>query len=539
MKKIALTFTGILLTLSSYSATSKQQLITKIESVVVYLDGAEISRNKQVNLSPGKTEIVFKELSPDIISKTIRVAITDEVSILSISNRISYLEDVTQKPKIKSILASIEVLEDKKIMIADEMDALEIEKSMILKNQFIGGDQGITVEGIKNTADFFRSKITEINKLHSALKKKKLKTIDDLNIFQKELKQYRDKGSSERTEVIIEVLVDKNVSPTISLKYVVEDAGWVANYDIRAKEVNAPIHLKYMAKIYNQSQIDWENVTIKLSSQDPLTSASKPKLKPWIVSYNSRNRDNKYGYNDMDKYSSKGKRVDVSSMRANQSKVGTMITTSLLSAEFIIANKHSIPSDGKAYMVNVSSHDLTATYNYYSVPKLERDVFLLGRITDWENVNLITGYANIYFGDTYIGQSMIDTRTTNDTLDVSLGRDDKLVVTRFKKKEFSKMKTIGSNRKELHAYTISVKNNRTTPIKMRILDQLPISQNNEIVINPINTSLAKENEDSGELSWDIELKPGETKSFDLIFTIKYPKNKQITVSMQYKNVRFM
>ena len=61
----------------------------------------------------------------------------------------------------------------------------------------------------------------------------------------------------------------------------------------------------------------------------------------------------------------------------------------------------------------------------------------MASITGWENLNLIEGPANIFYGGTYIGQSTIDTRFANDTLDLSLGRDKKVAITRTKKQDFS------------------------------------------------------------------------------------------------------
>src|SRR5207237_909520 len=116
-----------------------------------------------------------------------------------------------------------------------------------------------------------------------------------------------------------------------------------------------------------------------------------------------------------------------------------------LSVDFDIQLPYSIPSDSKAHTVDVQSYNIPASYSYFAVPKLDKDAFLLARVTKWEELNLLPGNANIYFEGAYVGQSFIDPRNAKDTLDFSLGRDKKIVVMREKKKDLNSTKFIGSN----------------------------------------------------------------------------------------------
>ena len=107
-----------------------------------------------------------------------------------------------------------------------------------------------------------------------------------------------------------------------------------------------------------------------------------------------------------------------------------------LNTEFEIKSKYSIPADDKPYVVNIETHTLPATFEHFAVTKLDKGVFLLAKITGWEDLSLVDGYANVYFKGTYLGESLIKTRNVKDTLDLSLGRDDKVMVTRSKLKKY-------------------------------------------------------------------------------------------------------
>src|SRR5690606_25436818 len=136
---------------------------------------------------------------------------------------------------------------------------------------------------------------------------------------------------------------------------------------------------------------------------------------------------------------------------------------------------YTIPSDGKQHNVAVKTAQLNATYRYYTVPKLDRDAFLQARITGWEDLNLLPASTNIFYEGTYVGQGYIDVRNVKDTMNLSLGRDKKIVVRRERDKELRTVKTIGSNVKETYVYKISVRNTRNKAIDVVVMDQVPIS----------------------------------------------------------------
>jgi len=149
----------------------------------------------------------------------------------------------------------------------------------------------------------------------------------------------------------------------------------------------------------------------------------------------------------------------------------------------------------------------------------------------------VEGPANIYFGGTFVGQSYIYTRSVDDTLDISLGRDNKILVTRTKLKDFSNDKVIGNNRRVTYAYEMVIKNNRKSPITINLEDQLPVSQNNDITIDAIELSKAQQDVLTGKLSWNYTIQPGEQQKVQLTFSVKYPRNKSIGLQQTKQRMR--
>ncbi|WP_311952602.1 mucoidy inhibitor MuiA family protein [Mucilaginibacter terrae] len=198
--------------------------------------------------------------------------------------------------------------------------------------------------------------------------------------------------------------------------------------------------------------------------------------------------------------------------------------------EFNIANPYTIPSDGKQYLVEINQLEIPAEYEYYTAPKLSTDVFLTAKLTNWNQYNFLSGEANLFFEGTFIGKSLIDTRSTVDTLNLSLGTDKNIIVTRTLQKDLKeKQGLLGSNRKETRDWLISVKNRKSQPVNLLVEDQLPVSQNTAIEVETQETSGAKVDMLTGKTAWVFALKPQDEKKLKLKYQVRYPKNQSVIV----------
>jgi uncharacterized protein (TIGR02231 family) len=558
-KKFYIVILSILVySLNLFSQNEKMHKIkTDIKSLIVYLDGIEETRQKSVNLTQGRNKLIFEGLSPKINTSSIRVSSTNNTTILAVTSKMNYLTKEKEEQRILKIRDSLKTIIRKINTFNDESGSLKIEKEMLLKNQEIGGqNNGLSVLELQKAADYFRLRMNEI---HSKLTKNSYET-DELTQhrtrLENELDELNANNSLERLEISLLLQAEKTDTATIELKYIISDAGWTPVYDLKATDIDQPIKLIYRAQVYNNTGIDWVNVKMKLSTADPNSSATKPSLSPWYLNYNN---SYKYSYD----YEKKGGNVAQSLEQSmTQQSINNMaylskeeyakidiaplkkievVEVSVLSAEFDIKSSYSIPSDDKPYLVDVIEYNLPATYKHFAIPKLEKAAFLLAQITGWEDLNLVEGYANVYYAGTFVGKSFIYTRNASDTLDFSFGRDHKVYVSRVKLKDYSSTKLIGSKRKETQAFEIIVKNNRKQPIQIEIQDQVPVSQDSEIETSIMQISGAEQDLLSGKLTWKLNLDPAKSEKLSLIYDIKYPKNKPLYNAKEAKrsqNMRF-
>jgi len=199
------------------------------------------------------------------------------------------------------------------------------------------------------------------------------------------------------------------------------------------------------------------------------------------------------------------------------------------SFSFDIEIPYTILNDGKTGTVEMKTMELAAQYEYYCAPKLDQDVFLTAKITDWNDLNLLEGESNLFFEGTFLGKAMISPKTSGDTLNISLGRDKNISVKRVSVKEYSKKQFLGGNKIDYRTFEISIRNNKKQSINLILEDQFPISTMKEVEVDKIENKEAELDTETGKLKWTIQLDPGKEKKIDFKYAVKYPKTNNIVL----------
>jgi uncharacterized protein (TIGR02231 family) len=208
----------------------------------------------------------------------------------------------------------------------------------------------------------------------------------------------------------------------------------------------------------------------------------------------------------------------------------TTVVQQLIAAEFKIDLPYTIKSNNEQHMVLIKQTDLDTKFKYYSVPKMDKGVYLVAQMTKLDELQLVPARANIFFDGSYIGETYIDPTSMDDTLNLSLGKDPNIMVKRTLLKKDSKDKIIAEKRERSFAYSIEVKNMKSIPIEIVIQDQIPITQNADITIEKSDLGKGGNlDETTGLMEWSFTLKPKESKLFDYNFKVKHSKDKQVNL----------
>ena len=175
-------------------------------------------------------------------------------------------------------------------------------------------------------------------------------------------------------------------------------------------------------------------------------------------------------------------------------------------------------------LVEIITHSLPAQYRYFSARKLDKEVFLIAAVRDWEHLNLIAGEGSIFFENRYVGKTYIDPRRAEDEINLSLGVDKSVMVTRIKGRDFTEKTLTGGNVRQTRQWELTVKSLKTKPVDIKVIDQIPVSLNKQITVDAAEISGAEWNKDTGILTWDFTLEPAAVKKMAVKYTVTQPKN---------------
>ncbi|PLX04932.1 MAG: hypothetical protein C0594_08495 [Marinilabiliales bacterium] len=195
--------------------------------------------------------------------------------------------------------------------------------------------------------------------------------------------------------------------------------------------------------------------------------------------------------------------------------------------EYKIDIPYTIYSTGENNTIKIKEVTANCEYNYQSVPKYEDAAFLVVLLKDWEKLNLLSARTNIYNSGTFIGHSSLNANQAKDTLILSLGRENSIVIDRKPDTEIKATSFIGPNVKETIGIIITVRNNKDEKINIQIDDQYPVAISKDVDINLIESSDAKVNKEEGKLTWELELEPGQNKELKFSYSVKYPSHMRL------------
>ncbi len=131
---------------------------------------------------------------------------------------------------------------------------------------------------------------------------------------------------------------------------------------------------------------------------------------------------------------------------------------------------------------------------------------------------------NVFLDDTFVASSSLPTVMPGEKFDLALGADEGISVKRKLNNRFTEDTGVVSKGKRItYDYTITLQNNKKTAEKITVLDQIPLSRHEKIVVKVLAPSEREAKPDAdGILKWTLSLNPGEKRELPLKFSIEYP-----------------
>lgn len=537
---LLLTIPGATVTAAEYRAEHS------VTEVTVFPSRASITRQTKLQLPAGEHAVIFDQLPLKILDNTL-FSTAEASGALTIIG--ADIKTVHQKPTNSSRAARLKNALEK---INDKINQVQMQKQLIDKEiLFLNSIRISTVADINKQIKLRTITPDKWNQLYTFVFTRLSAKQQQLRTIELELKKLLDRknnivdqydnatGSSSRyfKRVVVTVKAATALNCKINIIYQQKNATWGPGYDFRLNEKsdNKTMQLTYFGTVTQRTGEDWHNIKLQLSTAQTSRWSAIPNTYPWYLDIITVRR-NRY-YNGSAKGLSQSRqtlkksneKIPARNYLQDKQRAGyrqTKLQRGSTAVTFAVPGKVTLTSDGTASRKVLQTVKLPVSFTYKAIPQMSADVFIEAKVKNSSDLFLLPGRAQLFRGNGYLGTTRIQATPPNGELSLFYGTDPSLST---KKELVEKKMDPGSDNELKYLYKLTLKNNKTVPVTVELIDMLPVSRNDniEVSIKDLSVDPVKK-EKNGKYHWKFTLKPGEEKSVSYKLEIEYPSQKRVS-----------
>lgn len=496
---------------------------TKPASVQIYRSGADVVRTGTAELAQGTNELEIRGLSYNTVIDTVKLFFPAGIGLADIHFRHGAEED-EERESVK-IREEIETLKKK-------AEILELQASLWKENGTFSGQNAPDLKEVENYIEKLPERLSALNETLAGIAKER-------KALEKKLKDADRAENLPRIMVVLEV--PEGGTYPFEVRYHEQSANWAPVYEVHT-DAEGPLQLKVRARIYQYTEEEWKDVQTTLLTSVP-TGGSLPVLDPLYLNFRTApvmkaraaGAPRMMGAMKMSMMMDEAMEEDGAAMeRTGATAALQRIETNAAEAEssdtvteYALPGKKTIPSGTKGTVADLLEYTLPVDYEIVAVPKQDVRAYLAAKVKTEDLPEDIRGTAGIYLNGVYAGETDITADLTKETLDIPLGKEEGIQVSRTEKKRKTSEALIKNQRTTEYEYELKITNGKNKETEITVKDQIPVSREKTIIVETQKTDGA-EKDDKGILTWKLKLAPKETKVLNLAYTVSWPKDKQLS-----------
>ncbi len=545
--------TGLLLLSANVFARNKMiETQAKLQGVTVYLNAAELTHQGRVELPSGTSTLVVTNLSPLAQEETVQVAFEREgVKILSSQfsvENLSLEELASFNPAAQEALVEYKALLEKSNVLQVEKKALE----KVLGG--LGMHADATIDAVQGNTQKLEDLLQFTYEKQKSYELKLSKVNEEFQLVELKLQRSRERLQElgirigqkySQGRVILSLQTESALNTGVYVRYLAFNAQWRHSYEIRGEASEKPLKLVSRATIAQNTGLSWESIKLRLVYSYAQVYQEAPKLLPWTLYGQSQQQKMsmlKAGAAPVRMRAMASNRFDedVAPVMENMERsvdeafedrvlgAGDVeVSSGMLNLAYDINIPYNVLSNGRDHQIEIQEIELPAQYSYFAIPKLNAQAYLVATIKDYNRYGLLASEASVVFEKMRSGTTFLTPTNQTNELPITLGVEPRIAIERKVVTDKSSDVFLSSNRERVFTYDILVRNNKKVAVNLTLKDQYPLSAEENVKIELLESSGAVVNSTKGELSWELKLEAGEAKTLRLSYKVRYPKNVEL------------
>ncbi len=528
-----------------------------IAAVTVFPTGAEVIRLAKVKVPAGEHAIVIDHLPPTAVPGSVRVEgkATGRLDIGSVDTRrvlVPFGDPAQQASERRRLELEIEKLRDEHARIEAEVKAADAQKALIAKLTELptvppqpGPQGGAAPVDWSQIFTLIGTKLAEAERAQLAARVKLRDVERSIADLEKKLAALAP-SQQQRTEVKVFVNAGGDLEVDLTIRYQVGNASWVPYYDARlttgTKTAAPKLTLVRRAAIQQRSGEDWVDVGIELSTTRPGTGTSAPDLYPMTVDFMpdappprpmamappapmARSRSLKQGRDEAEGVIAAAPQLEEAREQS------ATVQAAAFQAIFKVPGKLTVPGNGEQKRVQLDTAEIDPTLVVRTTPRIEAKAYLYAKLATPKATHYLPGQVSLFRDGTFVGTGRLPQLTPGEEHELGFGADDAVRVKHaLIEEKRGESGIISASKSDVRNYRITVKNAHAQAVQLTVMDQIPVSQHQDIKVELISkTPPSRRDVDDkrGVLAWDQKIDADEERTIDFGYRVTWPAAKKV------------
>ena len=533
-----------------------------IDAVTVFPSGAEVTRLAKVKLGAGENRIILPDLPAQTIGNSVRVEgkASGKLEIGSVDTKrlaVPRTDPAAIEAERRKLEAELEVLRDTRAVFEGQIQAGETQRKLLESLSEMprtetgrndGGKAGIDWKGI----------LAVIGSGWADAKKVELEANASIRETDRKIKDVEGKlaalapAREERTEVAVMMTAPAPVEAELVIRYQVPGASWAALYDARlstgTKSTAPKLDLTRRAAITQSTGEPWSNVTLSLSTTRPTAGSAAPELGPMTVDYvpdappprpvasapipeAPAMAKRTLRMDRMEKAEGASSAEAPAAAAAAIAAVSADVAQSSFQAVFTVPGRTTVPPAGETKRVQLLEESIEPSLMVRSVPKLNQKAYLYAKLVLPKSAPILPGAVSLFRDGTFVGMGRLPQLASGEEHELGFGADDNVRVKHaIAEDKRGEKGLITASKTDTRNFKITVKNLHQRAIPVTIIDQIPVSQQQDIKVS-LTSKPAPTKSDiddkRGVLSWEMKLEPDQETVIEHGYQVAWPGQKGI------------